>query len=235
MCWACYTPLSGSAAGSNIPAGASRNTPSATSDGEQKKSIPPWQLAVIGIGLLLAIGTGIKSMMPASSGDAVMDDLPAVTQNPAEPGAPAASTPPAAVVSSAPGGGVSVTPTEAPFKIVVPPNPRVSVGTLAIVPTDKSASGPMAASYAAYARRQYASQNSRWTTLYIYVFSDDTSAQQFAEVMKKRRGVALSSEDMSGLSSLWGSAIARYEYSAVNGRRVERVVYPSKNPGGWWR
>jgi hypothetical protein len=234
MCWACYTPLSGSAAGGSIPAGASRNAPSATSEGEEKKAIPPWQLAVIGIGLLLAIGTGIKSMMPAST-EAPMDDLPAVTNNPTEAGAPAPAAAPAAVVSAAPGGGVSVTPTEAPFKIVVPPNPRVSVGTLAIVPTDKNASGPMAASYAAYARRQYASQNNRWTTLYIYVFSDDKSAQDFAEVMKKRRGVALSSDDMSRLSSLWGAAIARYEYSAVNGRRVERVLYPSKNPSGWWR
>lgn len=235
MCWACYTPLSGSAAGSNVPAGGSRNTHPATSDGTEKKAIPPWQLAVIGIGLLLAIGTGIKSMMPSTPSDVPMNDIPTGIQTPPDPAA--AAPPPAstAVVSPAPGGGVSVTPTEAPFKIVVPPNPRTSIGTLAIVPTDRNASGPMAASYAAYARRQYASQNNRWTTLYIYVFSDDNSAQQFAEIMKKRRGVALSSEDMAGLTSLWSSTIARYEYTAVNGRRVERVLYPSKNPSGWWR
>lgn len=235
MCWACYTPLSGSAAGGNVPAGANRNTHSATSDGEEKKSIPPWQLAVIGIGLLLAIGTGVKSMMPASTGEEPASDIPAVTQNPAEPGAAApAPVPAAAVVSAAPGGGANVTPTEVPFKVILPPNPRTSVATIAIVTNDKNASGPMAASYAAYVRRQYASQNNRWTTLYIYVFSSDQGAQEFAKIMRQRRGAALSSNDMSSHTTLWSSAVARYEYSAVNGKRVERVLYPSKNPSGWW-
>ncbi len=234
MCWACYTPLSGSAAGGNVPAGANRNTHSATSDGEEKKAIPPWQLAVIGIGLLLAIGTGIKSMMPAST-EAPMDDLPAVTQNPTEAGAPAPAAAPAAVVSAAPGGGVSVTPTEVPFKIIVPPNPRTSVATIAIVTNDKNASGAMAASYAAFVRRQYAGQLKNWHTLYIYVFSDTQSAQEFAQVMKRRRGAALSSNELASYTSIWRGAAARYEYSVSGGKRIERVRYPSNNPSGWWQ
>ena len=128
-----------------------------------------------------------------------------------------------------------MTPTEVPFKILVPPSPRQSVATIAIVTTDKNASGPMAASYAAYVRRQYASQSSRWSTVYIYVFSDEKSAQSFSDVMKRRRGAPLSSSDLSSLTSVWGGALARYEYSSSGGRGVERVLYPSKNPSGWWR
>ena len=234
MCWACYTPLSGGVAGSSsAPVGSGRSAPSATSDGEEKKAIPPWQMAVIGIGLLVAIGAGVKSMMPASTGDDMGSDIPTTEPFPAgDQPAPPSTT---AVVSPAPGGTVSVTPTEAPFKVIVPPNPRTSVATIAIVTSDKDASGPVAASYAAYVRRQYAGQLKNWHTLYIYVFSDTQSAQAFAQVMKRRRGAALSSNDLASYTSIWSGALARYEYSVAGGKRIEKVLYPSNNPSGWWR
>lgn len=237
MCWACYTPLSGSSAAS--PAGAApggRSAPAATANADEKPKIPPWQLAVIGIGVLLAAGLGVRTLMPADSEDTEDDSTPpaAATANDPQPGAPPPA--PEAVVSAAPqgGGAVVVTPTEAPFTIVVPPNPKLSVATMAIVPTDNTTSGPMAASYAAYVRRQYSAQAKNWSTLYIYVFSDAQSAQYFANLMKRRRGAALTESDMSSLSTLWSSTLARYEYSTERGKRVERVQYPSKNPSGWW-
>ena len=131
--------------------------------------------------------------------------------------------------SSSNQGSSSVTPTEAPYKIVVPPNPRMATATMAIVPTDRNVSGSQAASYAAYVRRQLGA-TSRWSTIYIYVFSDETAAKTFGDFMRQRRGAPLSSSDYATLSNLWSSTLARYEYS----RGKERVLYPSKNPSGWW-
>lgn len=232
MCWACYTPLSGSGAVGGTTAAAGGGAAATHEEGEKKK-IPPWQLGVIGVGLLLAVGIGVRSMMPASSSDG--GDMGAIP--PAEGIDPAGVPPgggggdggPAPSPGSGNSGGSSITPKEAPFKIVVPPNPRLSTATMAIVTTDGNASGPQAASYAAYVRRQLIGSN-RWAKIYIYVFSDEKSAQAFADFMKQRRGAELSGGDYASLSSLWGSALARYEYSGGK----ERVLYPSKNPSGWW-
>jgi hypothetical protein len=234
MCWACYTPLSGGGAvGGASAAGGGGATAATTHDDGEKKKIPPWQLGVIGVGLLLAIGIGVRSMMPASSSDEGAGiDAPAGV-DPAMPPSPGGGGEAAPAPSPSPsGGGSSITPEEAPYKIVVPPNPRVATATMAIVPTDGNVSGSQAASYAAAVRRQFGGQIKRWKVIYIYVFSDEKTAAAFADFMRQRRGAPLSSGDYASLSSLWGSTLARYEYSPGSGR--ERALYPSRSPSNWW-
>lgn len=232
MCWACYTPLSGSGASASGAAagGAAAAAPATAYEDGEKKKIPPWQLGVIGVGLLLVVGIGVRSMMPGSSSEADAGlDSPPPGMDPAQPSQNGGASPAPSSPTPTPGGGGSVAPAEAPYKIVVPPNPKMATATMAIVPTDSNASGPQAASYAAYVRRQFGTTSS-WKTIYIYVFSDEKAADAFGEYMRKRRGAPLSTSDYATLSNLWGSTLARYEYSSGK----ERVVYPSKNPSGWW-
>ena len=244
MCWACYTPLAGAAAvgaaaGASASGAAGATTVDVGATGE-KKQIPPWQLGVVGIGLLAALYVGVKAVMPASESADDESGVPADAAPPPddagaapapEPAAPTASNP---VVFSS-NGEATVMPDKAPFTIVVPPNPKLSVATMAIVPTEESTSGPQAAALAAYTRRQYTASVGSWGTFYIYVFSDAKSAQYFADYQKRRRGAPLDQSDYSQLTNLWSSCLARYEYSATGGgRRIERVLYPSKNPGSWW-
>lgn len=234
MCWACYTPLGdavpagGAASGTTAPAGKDLGL-----EDEEKEKIPPWQLAVIGAGLLTAIGFGVFNFMPSGNTSGGSDDFDDMPMDPpiSQEAQPTQQSSPVTFSSS---GTASVTPTEAPFSVVVSPNPRYSTGTMAIVPKDKNVSGATAASYAAYVRRQYAAQMKRWSTFYVYVFSDQAQAQEFAKIMRQRRGAPLSSSDYASLTPLWRAATARYEYSARNGQRIERVVYPSQSPNNWW-
>lgn len=235
MCWACYTPLSGESNGAGSTPGRAE---AATDSGEEKKKIPPWQMAVIGAALLGGVFLGVRTMMPAPS-DAEEEETSTTettggTTTPDASG-PGPSAPPAPAPSAPPPAGTAVpAPQEAPFTVVVPPNPRLSVATMAIVPTDGTATGPQAAALASYTRRQFKGNTKQWRSLYIYVFSDAQSAQYFAEYMKRRKGAALAASDFSYLSNLWGSVLTRYEYTTYKGKRVERALYPSKNPNGWW-
>ena len=242
MCWACYTPLSGAGPAGVSPAGAAKGTaaPIAVGDAGEKEKIPPWQLGVIGFGLLAAIFVGARSMMPVSVSEDDESETPAASaptnEDPPQGGGEPAAAPTVSnpvVISST--GTATVMPDKAPFTIVVPPNPKISVATMAIVPTEDTTSGPQAAALAAYTRRQYSASMRSWSTLYIYVFSDAKSAQYFADYQKRRRGAPLEQSDYSQLTNLWSSCLARYEYSATSGgKRIERVLYPSKSPGGWW-
>ena len=237
MCWACYTPLSGAAGGGASPAGAAKGAaPAASGEAGDKPKIPPWQIGILGVGLLAGIYVGVKAVMPASVSDEDGEETPTESA-PAEP-PPADSPAPAAaptvnnpVVINNNTGTAAVMPSKAPFDIVIPPNPKLSVATMAIVPTEATSSGPQAAALAAYTRRQYTRIKS-WNTIYIYVFSDAKSAQYFAEYQIRRKGAPLTDTDLSTLQNLWSSCLARYEYTPA--RRIERVLYPSRNPGGWW-
>jgi hypothetical protein len=243
MCWACYTPLAGAApigtAGA-APTGAVKGAaPVVGEEAGEKPKIPPWQMGIVGVGLLAALYFGVRAVMPSSASDDDSGDTTTqtTTDRPPDaggnPGAPAPSPSNPVVISSS--GTAQVMPDKAPFTIAVPPNPKLSVATMAIVPTDAATSGPGAAALAAYTRRQYTARIDSWNTLYIYVFSDAQSAQYFADYQKHRKGAPLGPSDYSYLANLWGSCLARYEYStAGGGKHVERVLYPSKNPSGWW-
>ena len=241
MCWACYTPLSTPTGVSGAPgAPAGKAAPKQADD--EKKKIPPWQMGVIGVALLGGAFIGVRTMMPASSSNGEETETTTTqtkntdddSESTGAPSAPSPSAPPITSSAVAPAGSAVPAPQEAPFTVIVPPNPRRAIGTMAIVPTDGTSSGPQAAALAAYTRRLYKGRTKQWTSLYIYVFSDTQSAEYFAAYMKRRRGAALTESDYSYLSTMWNSVLARYEYTTYNGKRVERALYPSKNPGGWW-
>ena len=241
MCWACYTPLSGpiSAPGAAAPTG--KAAPRQQEDDEEKKKIPPWQLGLVGVALLGGIFVGVRTMTPSSSANgeetetATKETDAGDTDNSAtSTPSPSPSLPPSAPAGPAPAGSVVPAPQEAPFTVIVPPNPRRSIGTMAIVPTDGTSSGPQAAALAAYTRRQYKGRTKQWTSLYIYVFADTQSAEYFASYMKRRKGATLAESDYLYLSNLWGSVLTRYEYTTYKGKRVERALYPFRNPTGWW-
>jgi len=243
MCWACYTPLSG-----ELAASAASNKPlaAATAGDEEKKKIPPWQMAVVGVALLGGLFFGVRAMMPASEGEAEGEGTPpAETTPPPAPGPGAPPPPPPspgmpAPAPAAPGpppaaGVPAPPPQEATYKVIVPPNPRLSVSTMAIIPTGNVATGAQAASLASFARRQLPSRiTKRWSTLYIYVFADRETAEYFARYMRRRKGRALTNDDYTHLQSMWNSVLVRYTYTTYKGKRVERILYPSKNPSGWW-
>jgi hypothetical protein len=138
------------------------------------------------------------------------------------PAAPTATSPESSSTTT-------VTPQKLPFTIAVSPNPNITVGTMAIVPTNPNISTGQAASLAAFTRSQF-TQMKRWNKLYIYVFRDQQSAKQFANYQRLRRGAPLSDSDYRNLAPLWGSALSCYEYN--NGRNL--VYTPTDNPSGWW-
>jgi hypothetical protein len=224
------------------PSGAAKGAAPVGGEAGEKPKIPPWQMGVIGVGLLAALYMGARTVMPSSASDEGDDDdtTTETTDNKTDDGggggsttapAPTASNP--VVISS--NGTAQVMPDKAPFTIAVAPNPKISVATMAIVPTDTSTSGPGAAALAAYTRRQYSTRIKLWNTIYIYVFSDAQSAQYFADYQRRRKGAPLGGSDYAYLANLWGTCLARYEYSSGRGgKHIERVLYPAKNPSGWW-
>ena len=230
MCWACYTPLSGAAAGG---AAANRSARSAAQtidddDAEDRKpAAQPWQIAVIAIGLIFALFWVGKNFLPSGSSG---DTLPAASEPGAMPSGEApAPAAPTATTSTGTSSTTAVTPQKLPFTIAVSPNPNITVGTMAIVPTTPNISTSQAASLASFTRSQF-TQSKRWNTLYIYVFRDQQSAKQFADYQRPRRGAPLSNSDYRNLTTLWGSALSCYEYN--NGS--DHVYTPADNPTGWW-
>lgn len=230
MCWACYTPLSAAAAGTGAGA-AKRSAASSvqTHDDEEhvKPATQPWQIAVIAIGLIFVLFWVGKNFLPSGSSG---DTLPPA----ASPGfSPGDAAPPPVAQSSTSQSGTSsisaVTPQKLPFTVAVAPNPNITVGTMAIVPTESNISASQAASLASFTRSQF-TQMKRWNKLYIYVFRDQQSAKQFANYQRSRRGAPLTGSDYRNLTSLWGSALACYEYN--NGS--EQMFTPTNNPSGWW-
>lgn len=231
MCWACYTPLSGSAVSKDAQASQKSSAQSRDDDDGDggKASTPPWQIAVIAIGLIFALFTVGKNFLPSGSSS---DDTPAATEPATRPpkgdGAPA----PVQTTTSTSNSGDSTSipaPQKLPFTIVVSPNPNIAVGTMAIVATDTNISAGQAAGLATFIRSQF-TQMKRWSKLYIYVFRDQQSAKQFANYQVKRSGSPLTDNDYRNLTSLWRSAVACYEYN--NGS--EKILTPVNNPSGWW-
>lgn len=250
MCWACYTPLSGESSSSPAPNAATKKSLAAVAAGdEEKKKIAPWQMGVVGVAVAGLLFVGVRTMMPpveeevdtgaettaSTTPSSSNPPPPAPAPPPPAPGIPAPPAPVAPAPAPAPAGVPAPTPKGLPYKVVVAPNPRQSIATMAILPNDGTATGAQAASLAAFSRRQYKARlTKRWSTLYIYVFSDKESADYFARYMKRRKGRTLMDEDYTYLSALWSSVLARYTYTTYKGQRVERILYPSKDPNGWW-
>jgi len=119
-----------------------------------------------------------------------------------------------------------------PYRITVLPNPRINEGIMAMVPTESNVTQSRAASMAAFQRRRYsARQMSRWRRFYIFVFKDAKTAAAFNRYQAKRKNAPLQNADYIKLQNVWAKTLVRYEWS----NKKEYVVYPSKNPRGWWK
>ncbi|HEX8550735.1 MAG TPA: hypothetical protein VF681_04190 [Abditibacteriaceae bacterium] len=233
MCWACYTPLTGGAA--TAPASAPNSGPMVSSGGELglKKPIPPAQLAVLGVALLLALGFGAKTFMGGSTEEGPLQPTVPTGGSDNFPTPPQGNVPPPPVVPAVPppgGGDVPQPPQQPPpFSVVAPPNFGYSVGTLGILLTNPNTTSRQAASYAAYARQQMM-RNKQWAVLHIYVFTDRESGVAFQQYQARRKSAPLEARDFAALANLWPRVLVRYEYN----RGAEGILLPSRSPGNWW-
>lgn len=236
MCWACYTSLTGgvAAAGGITAPGVS---PITADEGGEKKKIEPKQLAIIGVGLLVLLGVGAKTML--GGGEPEADELEITTGAPAKAPAPApaATQPPVSTVVGPSGPAPSVpasvvTPQRFPYQMLGSPNPNASTATVAIVPTENDLTEGQARGLAAFAHRQI-TKAKKWPAVEIFVFNDVESAQSFANYQNRLRGAALTESDYtsSTLTALWPKTLVRY-YS-----RNERVwiTSPRTNIGSFWK
>ena len=247
MCWACYTPLAGGAAavaggGLVTPrGGAAAVTPAATAaaQDEEKKAIDPKIFLVLGLLLVAGVIGGFTSGIFGGSGgaDTLPTDLPSNTgsttgssggiipQQPSNPGIVAQPS------SNSNSGVGSVTPQAAPFRIVVPPDPRYSNGTMAIIPTTPNVSPAQASGLAKYAK-QMVSPGGRWKSMQVVVFNNPAAAKAFQKYQAPRKGAKLSANDYAALAGqgVWSGAPAYYETQGNS----EQSFQPSANPNNWW-
>ncbi len=240
MCWACYTPLAGAAVGpggaggAGVGAAAMGATAVATHDDDrEKKAIPMWQMGAVGLGLLVLVGFGIKTMTGGTEPGLPEDN--GVTTYPTQGGSnnygppgPAPIAP--GMIAPAPGVGSPGVPEARParFTMVAAPNPGQDWSTMAIVPTDANVSPQNAASLAKFAKTLMGKGNNRPTQ--IFVFGDRQAGQQFSEFQVARHSAPLGTQEYTQLADLWPRCLAYYESTGRN----ERVLYPSRTGANWW-
>ena len=232
MCWACYTPLTGA-----VGAGAAGGTATVAApavavhdEKDQKKAIAPWQLGLVGVGLLLAVGFGLKTALGGSDPDASATAVPAIYPTRTDiKGTVGGVTNPGVAIPASPGNGGQGVPAVVPakFLMVVAPNPDADWNVIGIVPADPNIDPTAAAAIGRFAKTM---MNSAKPTQ-VYVFADRDTAQLFGRFQRSRGSQALSPADHASQTALWSRCLARYEF---NGGR-ERVDYPSRNPEGWWK
>ena len=244
MCWACYTPLTGSApipgamgTGAVRPgAGAATGKPgpigAPTEEEGAKKQIDPKLFVVGGLLVLGLIVAGVMNFGGSKTDDGTLPANPdGGTETPAVPnnGGGAPAPPPAPPTIPSDPNAAPVTPSALPYNVIVPPNPQYATGTMGILATQPNISPAQAGSLAKFARNQFA-RNGKWTGMQIAVFSNSDAARQFAAYQAKRKGAPLKPNDYQQLGGVWTSVPAFYESS---GKR-ESVAYPTRNPGSWW-
>lgn len=243
MCWACYTSLTGGGAGAATLAGAgagggSIGGPAPMTESGEKKSIDPKQLAIIGVGLLVALGFGVKTMMGGEeSGGDELGGAPTPVQRPnpvaAENKVPVVTVGNVAVplppISTNQNGGQPL-PAQY-FRTIVSPVPKHKWGTAAILPTNGKVSESTARSYALLAK-QNIDRVHKFAALEIFVITDETAAATFRRFQNRREGAPLTEAQFKdpALAEVWGSTIVRYMW---NGGRAS-FTSPSKNPNSFW-
>ena len=246
MCWACYTPLTGSAA---IPAAAGRPVAGAkpvgagpagipSDEGEGKKQLDPKMFVVGGlllVGVVVAIGVNVGFGGGGGEDDGTGTGTDPAPSSPSSPGAPPAPAPAAAPVAPPiPSGDTNnapLTPVALPYNVVVPPNPRYATGTFGILATQTNIAPAQARGLAKFAKDQFA-RNGKWQNMQIAVFSDPAAAKAFATFQARRRGAPLTSADYRALAEngVWKGAPVFFESRG----KKEVVAYPAANPFGWW-
>ncbi len=244
MCWACYTPLSGSAPlGAGLAAGAAVGTMPKTAgapmgvppsnDEPAKKGIDP---KVIGVGAFLLIGGVVAVMMSGllgGGGDSgampggVDPTAPVADPAPAPAPAPGGVAPP---ISTGPvaSGGAAPAPVPIPFKTIASPGAGFKTGTLGILVTGNAASPAGAAKFA---KNQFA-KNGNWTNMQVAVFTDQQTADAFGTYQRNRKNAPLTSADFKALAEqgVWNNTPAFLDARG----KSEKVYTPSSSPLSWW-
>ncbi len=240
MCWACYTPLSGSAPlGAGLAAGATATLPKTGGpavgvpqvDAPAKKGIDPKTIA---IGAVLLVGVVAAVMMSGMMGGGGGGDTIVAGVDPGvqleDPGfaaqpPPAAAPPP--LLGSPGGGGAPPAPVPVPFTTIVPPNSKFKTGTLGILMTQNSSP----AGAAKFAKNQFA-KNGNWTNMQVAVFTDKTAAAAFSQYQSRSQSAPLTNADFQALADagVWSGAAAFLDARG----KSEKVYSPSRNPLSWW-
>ena len=237
MCWACYTSLSGGVA---APGGTLAAPGAATvmGDSGDKKKADPKQLAIIGVGLLVALGFGAKMML--GGGEEKEEILPTFTSTKTGTG-----TPPPTPTTSEPintgttvqtGGTAPAQPAGPvvqappfPYTLAAAPNARLPYATMAIVPNQGELKESEAQALAKFADR-YQQKAKKFPTVEIFVINNPQQARRFAEYQSSRRGEQMTDRDYQALQDVWGSTPVRY----VNKNGKASFSSPQRSPGNFW-
>ena len=239
MCWACYTPLTGTAAVAPPVAGGRSVAPAASKDEKEKPKIPVWQLGVIGAAVVGGLIYGGMMMFGGSPAPEMPTDPLGNTPKFNPPGRPVSNPPVNVNVTGGPlgtggnsGGGGPVEKPSVSYTTVVLPSTRYDEGTMAILSNDPSVSPQQAQLQAKFARAGMTNA-SRWAKLHIFVFSDSATAQTFATYQIRRGNQPLTSSDYAELSSnVWPKTPVHLIY--INGRQFGRPDQPAQRPNNWW-
>ena len=247
MCWACYTPLAGGAAAATAGGlvaprgGAAAVAPAATAarQEEEKKAIDPRIFLVVGLLVVAGIIGGFTTGVFGGGGNSEV--LPAVTltqggggrTRPAGGGTTINVNPSSPVVVSPPtnSGPGNQRPVAINFKTIVPPNPKYTNGTMAILAPTANISPTEALALAKHARQLFA-PNGRWTQMQILVFNNPDAAKAFQKYQADNKDAPLTDPEYQDLAGrgIWGSVPAYYETKG----KAERAFSPSTSANGWW-
>ena len=245
MCWACYTPLTGGAAGAGsvaaatATAGARPQTSSrpdtARDEDDNKTGIAPWQIGAVVVALLLAGGFAFMLTRGSSS------DSAGVVSNTGS-AYPRPDTGQVRLPGVVPRGGASssgampmtnlpkTAPNQASYTVTTPPARGASWATIGIMPTTSVT--PDQAKALALIARQRLSLGRSFQGVYVYVFRTRAAASTFQQFQISRGGAPLTGGDYSTLSDIWPDTLLRYEYNA--GNKSEDVRQPATDGSGWW-
>ena len=249
MCWACYTPLAGGAAavaggGLVTPrGGAAAVTPAATAAAQntEKTSVDPKIFVVVGLLIAAAvIGSFTTGLIGGPGGGTeITPDVTQITDTePGTSGPPMPTTQTNITVTAPPSftpptnSGPSIAPAQTPqFKTVVPPDPRRTTGTMAILVNTPNISASQALDMAKSARQQFQA-GGKWTGMQVVVFSDPGAVRTFSKYQTQRKGDKLTPYQYQELANqgVWNSVPAYYETRGKSGV----PYYPSASPKGWW-
>lgn len=239
MCWACYTPLSGSPLAGGPAASVAGRTPGGQSpaggltadESETKKGVDPKLIAILAF---LLVGGGVAFLVnssmskPPEDGPIAPRKDPETPDQPFQPNTPSQS-PPLSIPS---GPNTSTPPAEVPvpFTVVTSPNPKYPTGTMGIL-VPPTMGVVQIAGVAKFAKNQY-TRNGKWGRMQIFAFSDKTSAEAWKRFQEPRRGAPMDRDDYQALATqgLWASTPVFLETSG----KKEVVHYPSRNSTSWW-
>ncbi len=239
MCWACYTPLTGGAAAVGAGGAATMTAaPTATAEKKEKTAIAPWQLGVVGVAVLLALGFGASQMMGGGETvepgavDGPVPKPPGKVANRSSGPSPDIFTGTLTLPSSGGSGGGQVKISEAlDYSVAAPPNPDLPWGVVGIVPNDPNVSTQRAEGMAQFAYQQFGGKT-KFKAMQIFVFKNREAALQFNRFQIGNKYNVVADDDYPGMAALWPQCIVRYE---VNGNSAPDIRHPYQRPNGWWR